>query len=125
MKTLVSLCAGLLVASLLYAQSLEKKGVSAACKDRICKANKMDSTKAVTNPSKICYAMEPGHWRDGVNVPPAFLAESCRSAANDEAATAYQLGCSFDGGISWGQATLTSVAAGGVLQKPIPNCGWQ
>jgi hypothetical protein len=104
----------------LYAQNKKKRAV---CEKPFCKATTFTMKPELqVNPMKICFSIDPGNWRDGVNVPAAFQAETCRQHSVNAVAHDYQLGCAFDGGIVWGNAGVNNVP--GSATTPAPNCNW-
>jgi hypothetical protein len=76
---------------------------------------------------KVCSAVVPDVFRDSINVPASWTAETCAEWARSIRAQDYQLGCFFETrknspGFAWGD----SAALNGNHRASVPsaNCGW-
>lgn len=74
-----------------------------------------ESTQALTGTHKVCSAVVPGNFRDSIEVDNGWSAFTCLGWVQSVGGTAWQLGCLFTNGFSWGASN------GGI---PGPNCGW-
>ncbi len=71
---------------------------------------------AATSGVKLCSVFVPDTWRDTMQVPQEWQAETCKSVVPHLGATAYQLGCMFKDGVSFGPVNSGT---------PLPNCDWK
>ncbi|MDC0712442.1 hypothetical protein POL68_28530 [Stigmatella sp. ncwal1] len=76
---------------------------------------------------KVCSAVVPSEWRDSINVPASWNANTCADWARSIGAADYQLGCFFEvrrntPGFSWGQSASLNGAQRATA--PSTNCGW-
>ena len=71
---------------------------------------------------KLCRAVWPGHFTDGLVVPRSWTADNCAAYASKVGGTEYWLGCIRPNSVEFG-----SPASSGPIQpagKPATNCGW-
>ncbi|WP_225412271.1 hypothetical protein [Stigmatella hybrida] len=76
---------------------------------------------------KVCSAVVPSVFRDSINVPASWSAETCAEWARSVGGQDYQLGCFFETkrnspGFVWGQSA--SLNGNHRATVPSANCGW-
>ena len=85
---------------------------------------KENSVGSLAEGQKLCRAVVPNGFSDGLIVPKNWTAENCGVYANKIGATQYFLGCVRAGGqVDFGPsaAALPNIAPATV---PTANCGW-
>jgi hypothetical protein len=83
---------------------------------------KEESAGSLADGQKLCRAVWPDHFSDGLVVPKNWSADNCAVYASKVGGTQYFLGCIRSNSVEMGTGASTQpIAAAG---KPTSNCGW-
>jgi hypothetical protein len=72
---------------------------------------------------KLCRAVWPDHFSDGLIVPKNWTADNCAVYASKIGATQYWLGCVWTSQVDFGNSAPLQPQIGSA-GKPEKNCGW-